>query len=500
MPPIHQRVASTKSTIGLIIDSTAYQIVTDCLESLNKNGQVEVAQIFVIFKPQGRTKSYFTKLGKLYPNISIQGVATRTNFLELLKTLQTNFIGYIPCGTTPSVWLASITFVEFNLLALWLPDLELPKETAKEVPVDAVAWIASRSIVQSVLPQLSEADNWTVLEVALALERSNISFQWKVLGTSELEIPNPGVCSGDGTVPLPKVGHGEKTVRFGGIANVSTSLALHQRCSPLGLTHNAKVLALIPHYQCETWLRRTLDSLTTQTRALEGIVVIDDGSGNPPVSIVEEFPSVTLLTAPYSVGPYRLIQQVIDDTHYDAYLFQDADDWSTSDRLEKLLHIAEATGAELIGTQEIRVYEDESKLNPVLYPLDVNAALADKPGHPLLHPSSLVARDLVQRLGGFATGLRFGGDTEFLLRAALVTRIVNSPDYCYFRRKRANSLTTAPETGLDSPARIELLKTLKNRALANYVACREGQLPCLTPLVKAEPIELSYVTGSRLSG
>ena len=48
-------------------------------------------------------------------------------------------------------------------------------------------------------------------------------------------------------------------------------------------------------------------------------------------------PGVTLLHAAENVGPYRLVQQVIDDTDYDAYLFQDADDWSAPDRLEQLL-------------------------------------------------------------------------------------------------------------------------------------------------------------------
>jgi hypothetical protein len=134
----------------------------------------------------------------------------------------------------------------------------------------------------------------------------------------------------------------------------------------------------------------------------------------------------------------------------------------------------------------------------VCYPLDVNQALAEKPGHPLLHPSSLVTRDLVMRLGGFATGLKFGGDTEFLLRASLVARIVNVPDYCYFRRKHSGSLTTSPDTGLDSPARVELLMKLKNRAYANYAAMREGRPPELSPLVKAEPLRLFHVTGPKL--
>lgn len=453
----------TKLTIGLILDETVDEQKTlERLETLHETGQIDITRLLIISAQQEVPKCDFTKSGKLYPNASLQRVATRDNLSEFIKTLQTDFIGYIPRGVTPNLRLPDIASVEFNFLTPWLPDADLPKETAKEVPVDVVAWIASRSIVQSVLPQLNKLDNWTVLEVALALERSNIPFQWGAMCGSESELPN------------------------------------QKSGSPVPLKANAKVLTLVPHYHCETLLYRCLCSLVTQTRPPEGIVVIDDGSGNPPVTIVEEFPSVTLLTAPYQVGPYRLIQQVIDDTNYDAYLFQDADDWSTSDRLYKLLQAAEVSGAELVGTQELRVFEEESKLNPVVYPLDVNAALAEKPGHPLLHPSSLVARDLVQRLGGFATGLRFGGDTEFLLRAALVARIVNIPDYCYFRRKRAGSLTTAPDTGLDSPARIELLKTLKNRAFTNYTACREGQPPCLDPLVKAEPIVLSHVTGPQL--
>jgi glycosyltransferase involved in cell wall biosynthesis len=226
--------------------------------------------------------------------------------------------------------------------------------------------------------------------------------------------------------------------------------------------------------------------------------VIDDGSDDPPTSIVKEFPKVTLLTSPLNVGPYRLIQQVIEDTNYDAYLFQDADDWSTCDRLAKLLQAAAETGAELLGTQELRVVEEQSRLIPVNYPLDVNTALSKKPGHPLLHPTSLVKRDLVLRLGGFATGLRFSGDTEFLLRSAFDARIVNIPDYCYFRQKRANSLSTAPDTSLDSPARTALLKTVKSRALANAAAISAGQRPCLVPLVKVPPIKLHYRMGPNL--
>jgi hypothetical protein len=256
---------------------------------------------------------------------------------------------------------------------------------------------------------------------------------------------------------------------------------------------NPTILALIPHSRCETWLRRCLNSLLQQTHPPTNIVVIDDASTPPPLTIVQDFPSVTLLTTPQQVGPYRLIQSAIDATDYDAYLFQDADDWSTIDRLEILLKTARYHGAELVGSQEIRILEPELIAQAIGYPLDVNQALKQSPGHPLLHPTSLVTRDLVQRLGGFATGLKFGGDTEFLLRAHWVARIVNSSRYCYFRRKRPDSLTTAIATGLDSPARQALLQTLKQRAIGHYA--KPPTIHDLKPLQTAAPIALTHLCG-----
>jgi glycosyltransferase involved in cell wall biosynthesis len=278
----------------------------------------------------------------------------------------------------------------------------------------------------------------------------------------------------------------------------SLTKALPDTPSSLPSKYLPTVLAIVPHYRCEPWLRRCLASLVNQTRPPDGIVVVDDGSPVPPAEIVAEFPSVTLLIAPVTVGPYRLVQQVIQDTHYDYYLFQDADDWSFLERLAQLLVAAEHTQADLIGTQELRWESEPDRLIPVHYPLDVNLALAEKPGHPLLHPTSLVRRQLVMAVGGFATGLHFGGDTEFLLRAAWVGRILNLPSYGYLRQKRPHSLTTNPQTGLDSSARQALLQALKQRAHQNRTAHQQGLPLDLSPLCQAPPIRLQHPIGPAL--
>jgi glycosyltransferase involved in cell wall biosynthesis len=262
---------------------------------------------------------------------------------------------------------------------------------------------------------------------------------------------------------------------------------------------HSSVLAVIPHYRCEEWLDDCLASLAAQTRPLDGIVVIDDASEDPPLATVQRYPAVTLLHADRNVGPYGLVQQVIEETDYDAYLFQDADDWSAPERLELLLRGAERCGAELIGTQEIRVFCDEPEVVPIQWPLDVHGEFEQKPtAFPLLHPTSLVTRDLVLSLGGFASGLRFSGDAEFLRRARFVTHLANLPEHLYYRRIREGSLTTAPATNLQSPERKRVMEMLWERARRNAELVADGAKPELEPCSVAPPVGLAHLAGPSL--
>ena len=265
------------------------------------------------------------------------------------------------------------------------------------------------------------------------------------------------------------------------------------------LHRDCTVLALIPHYRCEEYLDDCLAGLVAQTRPLDGIIVIDDASAEPPIGIVRRYPGVTLMTAAENSGPYRLVQQVINDTDYDAYLFQDADDWSAPDRLERLLADAEAAGADMIGSQEVRVFCDEPEVVPIQWPLDGNAQFRERAtAFPLLHPTTLVSRRAMIAAGGYSMGLRFGGDAEFLRRVHHVARCVNSGHHGYFRRIRQGSLTTAPATAIGTPARKQLMEETFARADRNAERVAAGEAPDLTPLRPGPGVKLTRLAGPRL--
>lgn len=265
------------------------------------------------------------------------------------------------------------------------------------------------------------------------------------------------------------------------------------------ITPRSSVLCVIPHFECGEWLGDAVESVLAQTRRPDRIVVVDDASGRPPREVVERYPSVTLLETERNVGPYRIVQQVIDQTAYDVYMFQDADDWSAPARLEVLLEAAERSGAELVGSHYCMVHCAEMHCAVKYFPADVNSAFAKIPTwHALQHPTSIVSRHLLDRIGGFATGMRFSGDTEMLRRAAYVALVRNVQQVLYFRRDREGSLTGSHGTGLSSPARLAVRDGLSRIASRNMAEARAGRSPDLSPWRVAPPVRLSHVTGPSL--
>ena len=137
-------------------------------------------------------------------------------------------------------------------------------------------------------------------------------------------------------------------------------------------------------------------------------------------------------------------------------------------------------------------------VNAFCYPLDINAAFKLRNHYQFCHPSSLVSRDLILRLGGNASGLRFSGDFEFLSRALFAAKIVNLNRYGYFRRVRKNSLITSETTGLASPARKEIDDEIRLRLRENKELLEKGFAPRLAPLRTAEPLPLEHLCGPPL--
>jgi glycosyltransferase involved in cell wall biosynthesis len=265
------------------------------------------------------------------------------------------------------------------------------------------------------------------------------------------------------------------------------------------LDRTSSVLAVIVHYRYEQWLAQSIESLLYQSHPPAAIVVVDDASPQAPVEIVRQYPDVTLLVAEENRGPYALLQAIFDNAQYNAFALQDADDWSTPDRLHVLLTAADEQNAEMVGCQATSVFSDIAPEPDFTLPRDARSAVLLNPTlHPVLMPTTVISRSLLQRAGGLSAGLRFGGDSEFIRRAIFAGRVINVPERCYQRRVHPGALTRAPATGYGSAARLALQPQLQERARENVARVLAGREPDLRPFCAGLSASLTHVAGPRL--
>jgi hypothetical protein len=99
----------------------------------------------------------------------------------------------------------------------------------------------------------------------------------------------------------------------------------------------------------------------------------------------------------------------------------------------------------------------------------------------LLHPTTLMRRELACRLGGFDGTARVAADSDFILRAAHIGRIRNVPEILYDYQIRADSLMGAANTGPGSQLRQEYATEMRRREKARRRLRGQALLDDLRP-------------------
>ena len=178
--------------------------------------------------------------------------------------------------------------------------------------------------------------------------------------------------------------------------------------------------------------------------------------------VAEAFPEVEWYGVDGApVGPYVFRQGLIDRSNEHLIVFHDSDDISCYDRIiRQAIEIVE-TGADVVGSHELRVNEPARRVEAYRFPLDVSAALAlpgateqnDRAHEPILHPTVTMVRTGFVQAGGFSTNRKIANDTQFLLRSYFSLRMRNVDAFLYIRRRHAHALTVEKGTALGTPLR-----------------------------------------------
>lgn len=129
------------------------------------------------------------------------------------------------------------------------------------------------------------------------------------------------------------------------------------------------ISVIIPCYNVESYIKRTINSLVNQTIGMNKmqIIFIDDASTDNTLYYLKKMESdypeqVYIIPLEHNMGQgkARNIGFLYAEAPYIAYL--DADDWIEPDMYEKMLYAAETTKAEVITCRYDRPKDDKDKM------------------------------------------------------------------------------------------------------------------------------------------
>ena len=195
-------------------------------------------------------------------------------------------------------------------------------------------------------------------------------------------------------------------------------------------TESIRISVVIPAYNKERWISRAIDSVLSQTRPAEEVLVVDDGSVDQTGRMAEKYGEKVRIIRQKNAGPGDARNTGIREAGGNWIAFLDADDqWLPeklqlqTEHLQRHPDLTWTTGNYTECLCESKYRAPALSEQACRKQLDGKEALADYlssyakgfTGHT---DTMLIRRDLLEQVGGFPPGLRRFEDLDLWLRIA----------------------------------------------------------------------------------
>jgi len=212
------------------------------------------------------------------------------------------------------------------------------------------------------------------------------------------------------------------------------------------------VSILIPAYNCERWVTDTMRSALAQTWERTEIVVVNDGSKDGTLRVLEQFaaPNVRIVTQP-NQGAAAARNRAFAESRGDYVQWLDADDLLAPDKIAKQMEVLEKCGGKRTlasaawGRFLYRYYHADFIPNALWCDLSPAEWLIRKMGQDLFMQTAcwLISREITEQAGPWDTKLLGDDDGEYFCRVLLCSDDIRFVPQAkvYYRASGAGSLS-----------------------------------------------------------
>lgn len=241
--------------------------------------------------------------------------------------------------------------------------------------------------------------------------------------------------------------------------------------APTGESPHISVIMAV--YNTEPYLEKTIRSVLAQTYEDFEFLIHDDGSSDGSREILyrmaKQDPRLDVSSGE-NVGAAVARNVLIARARGNLLAIMDADDICAPTRFaEQVAWLDAHPDTVALGTWAIKIDADGRPISRLKPPLDHARIDANNMSGrtSLVHPSVMLRRTAVERVGGYDRRFRYAQDKELWLRLAETGGLANLPSYLLWYREHASSISTSKHEEQERLSRLASAEAAARRGIDN---------------------------------
>lgn len=192
-----------------------------------------------------------------------------------------------------------------------------------------------------------------------------------------------------------------------------------------------RISVLMTVYNCQKYLKTSIDSILDQSFRDFEFIIVDDGSTDGSKKIIEDYKQkdtrIVALRNKHNIRTSRALNKGLSVAKGKYVVRMDADDWSYPDRFQKQYSYMQKHPKVGVSGGAIEICDEKLKvINKRKYPLSDKAARKTIFRYsPFAHPATIWNAKIMKKVGGYNENIPLSQDYELYFRMGRLAKFGN---------------------------------------------------------------------------